>query len=132
MGQVLVVMCGMVVLVLCLREPLARTFTSDERVAADLAPMMLMLAVAQPFMGMHFALGGVLRGAGDTMTPFFGTALGNLGFRVPLAWVFARVLGAPLAWVWAALVFDHIARLAVNGWVFLRGRWAQRVGVSIR
>lgn len=131
MGQVLFVMCGMVVLVLCLRAPLARTFTSDERVAADLAPMMLMLAVAQPFMGMHFALGGVLRGAGDTMTPFLGAALGNLCFRVPLAWVFARVIGASLAWVWAALVFDHLARLAVNGWVFLRGRWAQQVGMSI-
>jgi putative MATE family efflux protein len=132
MGQALLVMCGMAVAFLFLRQPLARAFTSDQRVAADLAPMMLMLAVAQPFMGTHFALGGVLRGAGDTMTPFLGAAVGNLCFRVPLAWLFARVLGAPLAWVWSALVFDHLARLAVNGSVFLRGRWAQRVGASLR
>jgi len=128
-GQALRVMCAMAVVFLFLRQPLARAFTTDESVAADLAPMMLMLAVAQPFMGTHFALGGVLRGAGDTVTPFLGAAVGNLCFRVPLAWVFARVLGAPLAWVWSALVFDHMARLAINGTVFLRGRWAQRVGV---
>jgi putative MATE family efflux protein len=131
-GQALLVMCGMAVAFLFLRRPLARAFTSDDLVAADLAPMMLMLAVAQPFMGTHFALGGVLRGSGDTMTPFLGAAIGNLCFRVPLAWVFARLLGAPLAWVWSALVFDHVARLAVNGSVFLRGRWAQRVGASFR
>jgi putative MATE family efflux protein len=131
MGQVLVVMGAMAVAVLFLRDPLARAFTSDQRVAADLAPMMLMLAIAQPFMGTHFALGGVLRGAGDTMTPFVGAAIGNLCFRVPLAWVFARLLGLPLAWVWSALVFDHVARLVVNGSVFLRGKWAQRVGASL-
>jgi Na+-driven multidrug efflux pump len=125
-------MCVMAVAVLFLREPLARAFTSDERVAADLAPMMLMLGIAQPFMGTHFALGGVLRGAGDTMTPFLGAAVGNLCFRVPLAWMFARLLGLPLAWVWSALVFDHLARLVVNGSVFLRGKWAQRVGASLR
>jgi putative MATE family efflux protein len=131
MSQVLVVMVVIAVALLFLRGPLAGAFTHDDRVAADLAPMMLMLAVAQPFMGTHFALGGVLRGAGDTMTPFLGAAVGNLCFRVPLAWVFARVLGAPLVWVWSALVFDHLARLAVNGAVFLRGRWAQRVGATL-
>jgi putative MATE family efflux protein len=131
MAQVLVVMCAMAVAVLFLREPLARTFTSDARVAADLTPMMLMLGIAQPFMGTHFALGGVLRGSGDTMTPLLGAAVGNLCFRVPLAWVFARVLGLPLAWVWSALVFDHLARLAVNGSVFLRGKWAQRIGATL-
>ena len=114
----------------CTRKGVAVGVTNG---ANDLAvaehTMMLMLAVAQPFMGTHFALGGVLRGAGDTVTPFLGAAVGNLCFRVPLAWVFARVLGAPLAWVWSALVFDHMARLAINGTVFLRGRWAQRVGV---
>jgi Na+-driven multidrug efflux pump len=65
------------------------------------------------------------------MTPFVGAAIGNLCFRVPLAWVFARLLGLPLAWVWSALVFDHVARLVVNGSVFLRGKWAQRVGASL-
>jgi putative MATE family efflux protein len=131
-GQALGVMCVVGFAFLFMREPLAKAFTSDARVAADLTPFMLMLAIAQPFMGTHFTLGGVLRGAGDTMTPFVGAAVGSLCFRVPLAWVFARVLGAPLPWVWSALVFDHLARVGINGVVFLRGGWARRTGATLR
>jgi putative MATE family efflux protein len=131
-GQALVLMCALSVAFLFLRTPLARAFTSDGRVAEDLAPFMMMLAFAQPFMGAHFALGGVLRGAGDTVTPLIGAAIGNWCFRVPLAWLFARAFGAHLVWVWAALIGDHVARLLVNGSVFLRGRWATRTGPKVR
>jgi putative MATE family efflux protein len=127
----LITMCGLSFVFLFLRAPLAAAFTSDTQVAADLAPFMFMLALAQPFMGAHFTLGGVLRGAGDTVTPLIGAAVGNWGFRVPLAWIFARTLGAHLVWVWAALIVDHLARLAINGTVFLRGRWAHRTGATV-
>jgi putative MATE family efflux protein len=129
--QALVMMCALSFVFFFLRTPLARAFTSDPQVAADLAPFMLMLAIAQPFMGAHFTLGGVLRGAGDTVTPLIGAAVGNWGLRVPLAWIFARAFGANLVWVWAALIADHLARLAINGAVFARGRWAQRTGAAV-
>lgn len=112
------------------RGPLARLFTSDAEVVAELLPFMLMLGIAQPFMGAHFTLGGVLRGAGDTVTPLFGAALGNWVFRVPLALLFAKVLHFDVEWVWAALVTDHFTRMLFNGSAFLRGRWAEDTGVS--
>lgn len=130
--QAVVVMCGLGVVFFFLRGVLARVFTADADVAASLLPFMAMLAIAQPFMGVHFTLGGVLRGAGDTVTPLVGTALGNWGFRVPLAWAFTRAFGHQLVWVWAALIADHFARMAVCGWVFVRGRWALRTGASLR
>ncbi len=114
-----------------LRAPLANAFTKDAKVAECLLPFMMMLAIAQPFMASHFTLGGVLRGAGDTLTPLVGAAVGNWGFRVPLAWLFTRVFGHELFWVWAALIGDHVARVAVNGGVFLRGKWALRVGATV-
>ncbi|HEX4445289.1 MAG TPA: MATE family efflux transporter [Polyangiaceae bacterium] len=129
--QALVVMGLLGVLFAFLRGPLADAFTQDERIAEDLTPFMLMLAIAQPFMGAHFTLAGVLRGAGDTVTPLVGAALGNWGFRVPLAWLAARVLGAPLMWVWAALIADHISRMLINGGVFLFGKWDRRTGASV-
>jgi putative MATE family efflux protein len=129
--QALLMMCALSFVFFFLRTPLAAAFTKDAQVAAALAPFMLMLAVAQPFMGAHFTMGGVLRGAGDTVTPLVGTAVGNWGFRVPLAWVFARAFGAHLIWVWAALIADHMARLAINGAVFARGRWALRTGATV-
>jgi putative MATE family efflux protein len=130
--QALITMCALSFVFFFLRTPLARQCTDDLEVANDLAPFMLMLAFAQPFMGAHFTLGGVLRGAGDTVTPLIGAAVGNWGFRVPLAWVFARVFGAHLIWVWAALIADHLARLLINGFAFFGGRWAKKTGAAIR
>jgi len=130
--QAMILMCTLSFVFLFLRGPLARQCTNDLQVAADLAPFMLMLALAQPFMGAHFTLGGVLRGAGDTVTPLIGAAVGNWGFRVPLAWIFARAFGAHLVWVWAALIADHLARLVINGLAFLGGRWSRKTGATIR
>ena len=130
--QAILVTSGMAVVFAFLRTPLAHAFTRDQKVAESLLPFMLMLAIAQPFMASHFTLGGVLRGAGDTVTPLVGAAVGNWGFRVPLAWLFTRFLGHDLVWVWAALIGDHVARTLVNGAVFLRGKWSLRVGATIR
>jgi putative MATE family efflux protein len=111
------------------RVPLARLFTSDAGVIAELGPFMLVLALAQPLMGMHFTLGGALRGAGDTVTPLMAATLGNWALRVPLAFFCATVLETPVIWLWCALVFDHLARALWMLVAFQRGSWKQRLGV---
>jgi putative MATE family efflux protein len=129
--QASLVMGALGVAFLFLRHPLADAFTRDDRIAESLTPFMMMLAIAQPFMGAHFTLAGVLRGAGDTVTPLVGAAVGNWGFRVPLAWIFAHLFGASLTWVWAALIADHFARMLINGGVFLFGRWDKKTGAAL-
>ena len=130
--QASIVMGALGVIFLFLRHPLASAFTRDDRIAESLAPFMMMLAIAQPFMGAHFTLAGVLRGSGDTVTPLVAAAIGTWGLRVPLAWLFAEAFGAGLTWVWAALIADHFARMLINGSVFLFGRWDRRTGVGLR
>ncbi len=110
------------------REPLGRAFTSDAEVVAALGPFMLALAIGQPFLQLHFTLGGAHRGAGDTWTPMLGAALGNWVFRVPLACLFAFVLQWDVIWVWYALVVDHIARSVLLIWSFRRGKWKEQLG----
>ena len=132
LGQALLVMSALGIAFLFLREPLARAFTRDAHIVENLAPFMTMLAIAQPFMGAHFTLGGVLRGAGDTVTPLLGAAVGNWGFRVPLAWMASHAFAAPLPWVWAALIADHFSRMLINGFVFLRGSWDKKTGPRLR
>jgi len=107
------------------RGPLARVFTNDAGVLEELGPFMLTLALTQPLLGLHFTLSGALRGAGDTVSPLLAAAIGNWAFRVPLAWAFSHA-GLPILWMWVALVFDHIARVAIVGVVFARGRWHKR------
>jgi putative MATE family efflux protein len=110
------------------RDPFGRLFTSDEGVLAALGPFMLVLAIAQPFLGLHFTLAGALRGAGDTVTPLLAATLGNWGFRVPLAAYCALVLETDLIYVWGALFFDHVARTLWLAVTYHRGRWQTRLG----
>jgi len=107
------------------RAPLARLFVEDAATVAALEPFLLCLALAQPFLQAHFALGGAHRGAGDTMTPFFAAAAGNWALRLPLACLFAFVWQLDLVWVWYALLFDHLTRTAWLAGSFRRGRWRQ-------
>ena len=92
-------------------------------VGAALGPFMLALALAQPFLQLHFTLGGAHRGAGDTWTPLLAATVGNWIFRVPLALLFAVVLQAPIMWVWCTLIVDHLARAVWMTIAFRRGRW---------
>ncbi len=111
-----------------LGRTLAETFTADPHTIEALVPFMLCLALAQPFMQLHFTMSGAFRGAGDTWTPLVAAFIGNWGFRVPLAWLVTNVLDGPLVLVWAVLMLDHVARAAWLLWSFRRRDWARRVG----
>jgi putative MATE family efflux protein len=110
-----------------LRVPLATLFTSDQAVITALGPFMLALAIGQPFLQLHFTLGGAHRGAGDTWTPLLAATIGNWIFRVPLACFFAIVLETDVVWVWSAIVFDHFARAIWLYLSFRRERWMDRL-----
>lgn len=105
------------------RLELAQLFVDDPATVASLLPFLLCLAVSQPFLQAHFALGGAHRGAGDTTTPFLAATAGSWVFRLPLAFGLAYGLDAPIAWVWWALSVDHFTRMAWLAWSFRRGRW---------
>ena len=111
----------------CLIAPsrIASLFTADPALIAEVAPFMVALALSQPALQTHFALGGALRGAGDTWTPFVAAAVGNWVIRVPLAFAFAYALHAPVVWIWGIIVGDHLARAGWLAMSFRRGRWTR-------
>jgi putative MATE family efflux protein len=115
--------------VLCavFRIPLGRLFTSDGGVVELLGPFMLVLALSQPLLGMHFTLAGALRGAGDTWNPLVAATVGNWAFRVPLAAASGLLWQTDLVWVWAALFCDHLARALWLTLAFRRGAWETRL-----
>ena len=123
MQLALIVMAGLGLLCAFGSGALARLFTDDASVIEQLMPFLLMLALAQPFMGVHFTLSGALRGAGDTRTPLLGATVGNWALRIPLAWLMASVLHGPALWAWAALVFDHVLRAIWYVLSFRGSRW---------
>jgi putative MATE family efflux protein len=107
---------------------IARAFTSDPDTIAALGPFLLFLAAAQPLLQVHFTLAGVHRGAGDTWTPLLAATAGNWAFRVPMAFVLARVFEVELVWLWAPILFDHAARALWLGRSFRRRAWMEPGG----
>ncbi len=107
------------------RTPLARLFVTDPATVEALGPFLLCLALSQPFLQAHFALGGAHRGAGDTLTPFYAAAAGNWALRLPLAWLFVYGLDLDLVWAWYALLFDHLTRTVWLAVSFHRGHWRE-------
>jgi Na+-driven multidrug efflux pump len=80
-------------------------------------------ALEQPFMALAMALGGGLRGAGDTKSPLIVGALGTWGVRIPLAWALAFPAGLGLNGIWITMIADWALRTAVFAVLFRRGRW---------
>jgi multidrug resistance protein, MATE family len=109
-----------------LAGPLVRIFLrgpgSEEAVFA--ASLCLKIsAFEQPFMALAMALGGGLRGAGDTKSPVIVGILGVWGVRVPLAWALAFPAGLGLNGIWITMIADWAVRTAVFSLIYRRGRW---------
>jgi Na+-driven multidrug efflux pump len=104
-------------------EPIARAFVADAGVVGDAVSFIRILAMAQPLMAADFALGGALRGAGDTRFPLLTVLIGFYGARLGCAWVAASLLHLDLVWVWAAIIGDYIARAVLKAYRFHSGAW---------
>jgi putative MATE family efflux protein len=95
----------------------------EEATAAAAALCLRISAFEQPFMALAMALGGGLRGAGDTKSPLLVGALGIWGVRIPLAWALAFPAGLGLAGIWITMIADWAIRTAIFQVLFRRGRW---------
>jgi putative MATE family efflux protein len=109
-----------------LAAPLVRLFlrSPDDGPAVAAAAMCLAIsAFEQPFMAMAMALGGGLRGAGDTRSPVLVGLLGVWGVRVPLAWALAFPAGLGLYGIWITMIADWAVRTAVFSVLYRKGAW---------
>lgn len=100
-----------------------RFFTPEAAVVSTASVALRIAALEQPAVAAAETLAGSLRGAGDTRTPMWVTALSAWGIRVPLIFLAVRVLGLGLPWVWGITVLDWSFRAALLSWHFNKGRW---------
>jgi putative MATE family efflux protein len=110
-------------LVIAFARELASFFLGDEPLTIEYTvQFMYLLGSMMPLMAIEFALGGALRGAGDTRFPLIATFLGLIGMRCGLA-ALATYLQLPVFWVYSALVGDYLLKGALLVWRFRSGRW---------
>jgi putative MATE family efflux protein len=120
-----VVVMGSVGLLIILTAPwIARIFGAAGQNTVDLTVIFIyILGAVQPLMAMEFALGGSLRGAGDTRFPLFVILTGLFGVRLVSAHIVAGVFGGSVVAVWCCLLADYAVKAAMLSLRFASGAW---------
>jgi putative MATE family efflux protein len=83
------------------------------------------LGAAQPLMAIEYALGGALRGAGDTRFPLFAILTGLFVFRLGGAALVTLGFGGGVVAVWCCLLADYAVKALLLSLRFASGRWQQ-------
>jgi putative MATE family efflux protein len=123
MWLAMIAMGALGLLVILFARELATFFLGDEPLTIEYTvQFMYLLGSMMPLLAVEFALGGALRGAGDTRFPLMATFLGLIGVRCGLA-ALATWMQVPVFWVYAALVGDYLLKGGMLIWRFHSGRW---------
>ena len=102
---------------------LARFFLGSDEIAVQrTTEFTYIMGAMLPLLGVDMAIGGSLRGAGDTRFPLITSFLGLIGVRCALAATFAA-FHLPVVWVYSSIIGDYILKGSLLIWRFKSGRW---------
>lgn len=116
-------------LILLFGRHLMGIFTSTEELVSLSANMMAILAVGYIAMAVTQSLSGVMRGAGDTMTPMWISVFTTVVVRVPLAYGIAYMTRTPALpegryeCIWISLLCSWVLGAAITLAVYWKGKW---------
>ncbi|HUQ41877.1 MAG TPA: MATE family efflux transporter [Candidatus Limnocylindrales bacterium] len=100
-------------------------FTDDPAVRLAGLGALAVVGLGQPAQAAIFALGGALRGAGDTRYPLIVSLVNWFLIRLPLAYVLAFPFGFGLTGIWMGVSADYFVRAALLALRFRSGAWAR-------
>ena len=101
---------------------ISRFLVDDDEVVRLTVIFVWFLGSMQPLMAIEFAIGGALRGAGDTKSPLIITLIGLLFFRLSIALLFL-FLNLPVEYIFASLMVDYLVKAILFAYWFNSGNW---------
>jgi len=121
-----------VILLFC--GPILFGFFTETQALIDLATRMIrIMAFGYICVGVTQVLGGVMRGAGDTVTPMWISIIQTIIIRVPLAYYLAGLtrteefpVGQPIA-LFGSMVISWVLGMLMSITVFAIGRWKKKM-----
>ncbi len=128
MSGVLALLTSLFVIVF--RQQLMHLFTDDVSVIAIGAEYLVIVSSFYIFFSAMFVIGGVMRGAGDTLIPMFITLFALWVIRIPAAWILSRYFGVDGIW-WSIPVAWFIG-MSLSYLYYLKGNWKTKVVVTPR
>jgi putative MATE family efflux protein len=114
--------------VIVFRKSLMHLFTSDANVIAIGAEYLVIVSSFYIFFSTMFVIGGVMRGAGDTIIPMFITLFALWAIRIPAAWIMSEYFGVDGIW-WSIPVAWFIG-MVLSYLYYLKGNWKLKVVVK--
>jgi len=105
-------------------------FTKDEAVLAQGALYLRYVSLSYIPMALMFTIGGVMRGAGDTVATMLLTLVSLWLFRVPLAKYLSSIPELGVGGVWLGIAMGSVAGFLLNFGYYKTGRWKRRVLVQ--
>ena len=121
-------------LVLLFGPTLMRLFTPETALISMSMSMMYILAAGYVAMSVTQVLSGVMRGAGDTMTPMWITLGTTIGLRLPLAYALVAITrntGADVfvqqSMVFVSLLVSWLVGMVVTILLYRRGSWRKKL-----
>ena len=111
-------------------------FTDTQDLIQLAVSMMQVLAVGYICVSVTQVLGGVMRGAGDTVTPMWISMISIILLRIPTAYVMAALTktaeypnGQPIA-LFTSLLVSWTVGMVITIVVFATGRWKKKMYAS--
>jgi putative MATE family efflux protein len=108
-------------------------FTDTEALIELASGMIRVMAVGYICMSVTQVLGGIMRGAGDTLTPMWISIISTIIIRVPLAYWLADLTrsaeypdGKPIA-LYGSLVISWILGMVISVVMFWIGNWRKKM-----
>ena len=121
-----------VALILAFGKHLMRIFTSTSELVTLSMNMMRILAVGYVAVAVTQTLSGVMRGAGDTMTPMWISMVSTIIIRVPLAYGLVYLTRTPelpqgqRACIFVSLLLSWVLGAVITSIFYKRGRWREK------
>jgi len=126
MSGALAVFTSLVVIIF--RHSLMGLFTNDAAVIDIGAEYLVIVSSFYLFFSTMFVVGGVMRGAGDTIVPMFITLFSLWAIRIPAAWIMSKYFGVDGIW-WSIPVAWFIG-MSLSYLYYLKGNWKSKVVVK--
>ena len=104
-------------------------FTPDTAVIEAGAIVLKIIAVTEPVFAAGIIWEGIFNGVGDTRAPFLISMATTWGVRILLTTICVHVLHLGLTAVWLCMALDNVARAALLGIRFYRGRWKRKLNL---
>ncbi len=128
----LAIAAALVAMILLGGRPLMGLFTQTQAVVDTSMHMMKILAVGYIAMAITQSLSGVMRGAGDTVTPMWISLVTTVVIRMPLAYLIAYLTrseaqpnGTPDA-LFISLLIAWISGAVITSIFYKRGKWKKK------